>query len=413
MPTILKAELASAPVYQQVEYSILKKIHNGEYGLGSRLPGSKALANEYHTAYGTIHRALSKLAHEGFLRVENGRGSFVARVPDEMQLREVLSNGNGAGHKVDRSLAKLTFNFGKLLRPAIIGVIGSTDLAPQGRNWSPVLFHHLERVISNAGGAMKYYERYRPDSNDFIPLPDMVEGLRRDKVDAVILNGVHYPLEDSAVFVRALGMEGPPAACVCWEPLDVHIPHCYYGNREGGFVAGDHLLRMGYSRFVFASPFKEPWEKERLEGVRQAIRQFGFSEKLIVPIELDSSWKGRKTRTVSMGQTAARHILFSQDGPLAEEAGPWAIIAPNDAFAMGVLSEMKRQGINPGNQVGLIGFDDDDSSQVEGLSTVRLPLEELANVAAGMVVNQLNGHSAPAQVCCSPEVVARASTFRR
>ena len=62
---------------------IRKRIHDGEYVPGERLPSIEGLAQTFHVAVITIRQALALLEDEGLIERQQGRGTFVARSIEE------------------------------------------------------------------------------------------------------------------------------------------------------------------------------------------------------------------------------------------------------------------------------------------------------------------------------------------
>lgn len=68
---------------ERVERSIRGLIEAGELGPGRRLPSERTLAQELAAGRTTIRLVLTKLAAEGIIRSEQGRGYFVTSETDE------------------------------------------------------------------------------------------------------------------------------------------------------------------------------------------------------------------------------------------------------------------------------------------------------------------------------------------
>lgn len=57
--------------------NIKKKIENGEYGEGSKLPSEKMLSEEYLVGRSSVREALKMLQAENLIEIVKGKGSFV------------------------------------------------------------------------------------------------------------------------------------------------------------------------------------------------------------------------------------------------------------------------------------------------------------------------------------------------
>lgn len=67
--------------YAQVAAHIEARIEAGDLAPGARLPGERALAEEYAVALGTIRSALNVLRERGRVVTTPSKGTFIARPP--------------------------------------------------------------------------------------------------------------------------------------------------------------------------------------------------------------------------------------------------------------------------------------------------------------------------------------------
>lgn len=65
------------PAYFQVKKDILEKIRDEIYPVGAQLPTDMEFCDIYGVSRITVRRALSELENEGYIRREQGKGSFV------------------------------------------------------------------------------------------------------------------------------------------------------------------------------------------------------------------------------------------------------------------------------------------------------------------------------------------------
>lgn len=70
--------MAGAAVWTQIEQRIADQIAQGRLQPGERLPAEHALAESFGVNRHTVRQALGSLAARGLLRVQHGRGTFVA-----------------------------------------------------------------------------------------------------------------------------------------------------------------------------------------------------------------------------------------------------------------------------------------------------------------------------------------------
>lgn len=79
------------PLYHQFKTILLGRIKRGELRPEDRLPSEEELADHYGVSKATIRQALSELAIAGFVRREQGRGTFVSGEIVNVGPRELTS----------------------------------------------------------------------------------------------------------------------------------------------------------------------------------------------------------------------------------------------------------------------------------------------------------------------------------
>ena len=90
---------AAVPLYHQLKTAILRDIEAGRWKAGDRLPTEDELIARFHVSKITVRQALRELSQMGYVRREQGRGTFVQRPPLEEGPRELTSFiGEMRGH---------------------------------------------------------------------------------------------------------------------------------------------------------------------------------------------------------------------------------------------------------------------------------------------------------------------------
>ncbi|PSN18259.1 phosphonate metabolism transcriptional regulator PhnF [filamentous cyanobacterium CCP5] len=80
LPSVLEVSEA-APLYLQIASELRRNIQNAVYRVGDRLPTESELSARFGVNRHTLRRAVELLRHEGLIRVDRGRGTFVAAAP--------------------------------------------------------------------------------------------------------------------------------------------------------------------------------------------------------------------------------------------------------------------------------------------------------------------------------------------
>ncbi len=84
---LLSVEQASrVPIYAQIEQQLRALVAAGRLRPGDQLPTIRELAAELRVNYNTVARVYLDLDREGLISTQQGRGTFVAGVPDAEHL---------------------------------------------------------------------------------------------------------------------------------------------------------------------------------------------------------------------------------------------------------------------------------------------------------------------------------------
>lgn len=73
--------IQALPIYIQIAEELRQNVENGIYRIGDRLPTEAQLSDRFNVNRHTLRRAVAILRDEGLLRVDRGRGTFVAAKP--------------------------------------------------------------------------------------------------------------------------------------------------------------------------------------------------------------------------------------------------------------------------------------------------------------------------------------------
>lgn len=162
-------------------------------------------------------------------------------------------------------------------------------------------------------------------------------------------------------------------------PTD-YIPSYSYvavDDFAGGYKAGKHMINIGVTSILhILGPSNSRDALERKKGFLQACREYDFPQNKITFFKGDFHEPS--------GQRCAKELI---------ERGefPEGVFAANDMMAIGCMRTLLKHGIRIPEDVRIIGFDDIIlASYVEpGLTTIRIPFDDLARVATEELVKQI------------------------
>jgi LacI family transcriptional regulator len=152
-------------------------------------------------------------------------------------------------------------------------------------------------------------------------------------------------------------------------------------NQPAGDTIAAHVLSLGHRRIaVVAGPERLTTVADRLAGVAAAMERKGLSLASLPVVQTDFTRDG--------GRRAAEQIL-------REHPQTTAIIALNDAMAIGVLSTLRSHGVSVPDQMSVAGFDDVPvaADLAPSLTTVRLPMAEMGQLALAMALKPRSSRS--------------------
>jgi LacI family transcriptional regulator len=167
-------------------------------------------------------------------------------------------------------------------------------------------------------------------------------------------------------------------------------------NEAGGRAITEHVLSLGHRRIAVAAGTERlTTVADRLAGVASALEGEGLRLADLPVVQTDFTRDG--------GRTATEQIL--RDHP-----DTTAILALNDAMAIGVLSTLRSRGISVPEQISVGGFDDVSvaADLAPSLTTIRLPMFEMGQLALSMALKDRS--TRPRRKTTGHSLVVRDST---
>jgi DNA-binding LacI/PurR family transcriptional regulator len=218
--------------------------------------------------------------------------------------------------------------------------------------------------------------------------------LNSRRVDGVIVASasVHDP------YLAALARSGHHAVLLGRYPLDPTLNTVAVEDRRGGWMATDHLIGHGHSLVGHISgPDGHLSASDRLEGYRDALGEHGLPYRADLVVEGDYS--------TTSGYEAGLELL-------KRSPRPTAIFVGNDEMAFGVVQAARELGLEPPDDLALVGFDDIQLASVirPSLTTIRQPIAELGAEAASRLIDLVLGAVTEVQqIVKTTELVTRES----
>jgi LacI family transcriptional regulator len=217
------------------------------------------------------------------------------------------------------------------------------------------------------------------------------------RVDGLFLSPVYRLEKQSRVYAGLHSQKLPTIILGHRAPFCAAFSAVHADDIAASETATRHLLDLGHRRIAFlAGPQMAPWAHERLDGYRRAHRSAG--------IPLDDKLVFTAGATVEDGTTAA--LQFIQERP-----GATAIQAVNDLVAIGAAETFLSQGLRIPEDISVVGYGDILASEHfrTPLTTIRLPKNQIGNLAMELMQKALRGEPATVRRIPTEFVIRKSS----
>lgn len=322
-------------LYLQLAAILRREIEGGAYRADDRFPSLDDLAAKFCLNKVTVHRALKELQAAGLLYSIPAKGTFVSgRAPQ-----------GGAAVAAPDSY----FTVGLASCVMISGAIE---------------FYHLQmleafrKALGEIHANLVLLPAQQPEASS-----RLVDRVMRSRLDAVVFVG---PVEAS--MLRQLVGRGPKVVLVDHSAPGIEVDAIHIDNRGGAFQAIRHLLENGHRDLAVVTGDAQPVTAERMEGVWDALDQFGVPRPSLIVARGDF--------TEASGARAMRELLA---GPRR----PTAVFFMNDEMALGGIPVIREAGLEIPDDISVIGFDNIrlPGNRHLNLTTIDAPVGQMVRLA--------------------------------
>lgn len=200
-----------------------------------------------------------------------------------------------------------------------------------------------------------------------------------------------------------------PVVAIC-DMTDVPgITRIRIDNGKAAMLAVEHLVQLGHREFaVIKGPEGNSDTDDRCRALLESFSQNNIEINPANVTDLGVYPACNEKTMAENGFDAARKLLANNE-PFT------ALIAFNDASAIGAMRALTDAGFRVPQDISVLGFDDIPLSSftVPRLSTIRQPLASMGELAAETLLEKIAGNTAgPRLLKIQPELVVRETTAR-
>lgn len=350
---------------------IRRQIHGGTLHADNYLLPERELAKKYRVSSRAVREGLARLEAEGLIRRHQGRGTVVLR-PE--------SKHASARHK----------NVAVIFQGRVRDTSTAEDL------------DGLQQSFQSEGyGTTLYVADSSPEKEARI-----VQRLVSEGVPGLVLYSAHP--SRSYAHVREAMQAG--MKIVVFDHDFPELPCSFVGidDHLAAFEATEHLIRLGCQELIFINSERD-W-------TTHVLRERGFDEAA-------AKWgAGIPRRVIRLPncETPAQlgeHLRRELSLQLAGAQRPLGIVAWWDEIALRAIDCVRAAGWNVPRDAAVVGFANDRSGAIAEipLTTMAIPREEIARLAAAVLVSQMRDPArAPQRIRVKARMIIRDScgTYR-
>ncbi|HEY3331808.1 MAG TPA: substrate-binding domain-containing protein [Capsulimonadaceae bacterium] len=381
----------SVPAYARIQDDMRRRIREGQWTRGMLLPGRLDLSREYSVSLDTLQRAVADLLEDGTLCADSRKGTYVSETAD-VGVR--FSAGTDDANHIASATSIGTL---AIITSVLEESLGITDF------WLPSVIRAAEDTFRAAGGSVFVINRISP--NPRMPLVEAIRIAMDRGANAIALLEMNEIAHEIGNVFSVIDPDEFPFVCTSGDDIMAPVPHVGYDSRQASYEAAAHLVKQGCDHITFFAPFAAKWAAERLDGVRQAVRDAGLPEDAVTVFP-------DRTKCLATDANYGPGSFEAANEAIAAGLLTGGMIAQNDNVALGLTRAAQQAGLVAGRDYLLVGFDDVTESVLAGLSTMRPPLEAMGREAAQSVINAINGRPSAGQVRLRSRLVARSSSQR-
>jgi len=344
-----------APKHQQVFETLAGEILSGKYKPGQKVPSEAALVQQFRTSRITVGRALRDLVQRGLVERVAGSGTYVrqAQVREGPQLFGLLIPDLGAT---------------EIFEPICRGIASAPAAAQHALVWGTV----ASGPVTLEQQALQLCDQFLERGVSGVFFAPLERAPKARQVNLEVL----ARLEETRTPVILLDR------CVLPYPHRGRYDLVGIDNRRAGFMAAEHLIRLGAPGLSFlAYSGSAPTVEARAAGFREALFANGLG-----------SAQDQVHFVEEIAATTVRPLL-------TRKKHGRAFVCANDRTAGQLMQVLQKLGYDIPGDIRIVGIDDVEYASLlpVPLTTVHQPCREIGEAAMAAMVERMSRPGMPAR----------------
>jgi GntR family transcriptional regulator, arabinose operon transcriptional repressor len=343
MKKVLKSQ--GTPKYQKIFDRLARDIASGKYAPGEKLPSEATLVRRFGASRITVGRAVRELKAQGLVHRIAGSGTYMTSrpmnggallgllIPDlgETDIFEPICQGMASSHHASQHAL----------------LWGSTDTTGTTKEEQALSLcqQFIERRVSGVFFAPLELTRGRNETNQAI-----VDAFDKAQIPVILLDRCILPFPERSRY-DLVGID----------------------NWRAGYLATEHLLKIGCQRILFVADLSATSTVEaRMVGFREAMFSHGQS---VEPHSVQ--------RLTSIANGALK--------PMLDDLHPEAFVCVNDRTAGRLMQALLALDYRVPRDFKMVGIDDVEYAELlpVPLTTIHQPCREIGQAAMTAMLDRI------------------------
>jgi DNA-binding LacI/PurR family transcriptional regulator len=343
-------------LYEVICSDLKELIAEGKIQTGEKIPSLNQLCKDYKVSHITVLRAMKELVADNILEARKGKGYFVKR--DMLSAREkVFTNIIACITRPSRETS-LHDNYFNDINQAV-----QRECMARGFN---TFYPKCNLILSPYQHGQKHDLKFFQEMlNSILELNSSVDGFILDeRIPDELITSLKAKINKPLVVIGRKSNSDADAICP--------------DNIGGARQAAELCLKMNYESFIVCiNAMSSPNIKDRTNSFIKTLKKHNVDNSNITQIEYNIAPYETTFAQLEKSVTAQKTLIFS----------------PTDGFARWLCDEFKKKGSNPGEDIGILGFEGMGYATMKEphITTVDTQSTKIGQKAAEVLIGRING----------------------